>query len=138
MFDSLVFNVGVIAAAAYQWGLVPPGVLWRPINIGGEYTGNYNLDAFTGQPHDGDMFYLDSTQNRGTPFDFSLNHMGWLWPGIQLNLYVTAFVAVGVIQVRMWYEEITIKKIVPQSVSIKESVRIDTKPSFGILERLGF
>ena len=103
-FDTLDFNIGVTANAFWQWGLVQQNTWIRPITIGGDHNGNFEIDEVWGQTNDNDMIYLDATQNKGNPFSFSLNHMGWLNPLTQLNVTTSGFVAIGVLTMRMWYE----------------------------------
>lgn len=134
-FESFVAPVAIPANGQYGWFIVQGTKRVRPINIGGEIpAGTFNLDSFIAVPNDGHAFYLDSTQNRGTPYDFSLNHQGWLEPQTHLHFQVSAFALAGNVVVRMWYEEVSREEKAPQSVSVKESVEIDTKP-FGRLFR---
>lgn len=128
-FNNHIENVAIPANGQYGWFIVQANHRVRPINIGGEIpAGNFNLDAFIALPTNGHAYYLDSTQNRGTPYDFSLNHMGWLEPGTHLHFQVSAWALAGNVIVRMWYEYVSREEEAPTSVSIKESIKINTRP----------
>ena len=61
---------------------------------------------------------------------------GWCNPGDYLMFVVSNWTVAGAVNVRIWYEYASREMDVPQSVSIKESVEIDTRPFGGWLKRL--
>lgn len=108
----------------------------RIISISGAYTGTYNLDSFLGWGgSDSLAWYLDSTLNRGTPYDIPLGHLNeWIQETEHLMFQVTNWAVAGNVTVRLRFETVDRGAKAPQKVSVEQSIEIDTKP-FGRLFR---
>ena len=97
--------------------------------------GTFNVDQFlVWAGNDENAIYLDGVFNKATGAIVYLGHLNaWMNPSEELQIQITNFTVAGWIQVRMWIEIVS-REEDPQSVSIKESVEIDTRP-FGRLFR---
>ena len=127
-------NVPVNANGQYGFYRVPHNMYARIVTLAGTYTGTYNLDAFILWPtSDSNAAYLDSSLNRGTPWQIPSEYMnGWLNPGWQLMFQVSNHTVNGVVSIRMWIELVSREEQAMQQVSVKESIELDTRP-FGRL-----
>ena len=99
--------IPVLANGQYHFYKVPQNKLIRLINIGGEIqVGTFNLDSFIIWPGSNNhAVYLDSTLNRGTPFDIPLGDQNlWLRQDWELAFQVTNWTVAGTVTVRQFHE----------------------------------